>query len=130
MNYRVRRQFEDQREHFGKRVIARGHVLADPPFPNLNAMIESGFLSAVDDPPTLFLVDGDIDEPEEILADLEPYIEIETPTEQVDGGDSETSVAADEFDCRHGGCDKGPWETRRARTCHEVAVHGSPGEGE
>ncbi len=130
MNYRVQRQFEDQREHFGERLITRGHVLSDPPFPNLKSMIDGGFLAPVDAPPTLFLVDESEVE-EEILADLEPYTEIETPHENAaDGGDSQLAVAAEMFNCRHADCDKDPWDTKRARTCHEVAVHGSPGEGE
>ncbi len=132
MNYRVRRQFEDQREHFGKRLITRGHVLSDPPFPNLNSMIDGGFLAPVDAPPTLFLVDESEVE-EEILADLEPYTEIETPQQtktESDDGDSELAVAVETFNCRYPDCDKPPWDTKRARTCHEVAVHGSPGEGE
>ncbi len=126
MNYRVRRQIDDQLAHYGETVITRGHVLKDPPWPHLNALISAGFLAPVDAPATLTPADV----VEEIVADLEPYTEILTPEEPVnlDGGSDE--AVAVEFNCRHEGCDSTPWETRRARTCHEVAVHGSPGEGE
>lgn len=136
MNYRVLRQITDQAETFGRRVITRGHVIADPEW-NIRTLVDAGFLTPVDAPVTLHpkgetavLVTELEEVPAEILADIEPDSDLnQSPVVAEDhGGDAEAiAVPATDFHCRHDGCDKGPWDSKRARTCHEVAVHGSPG---
>lgn len=137
MNYRVERQIKDSAEHYGRTVLTRGNVIADPPWNNMRSLLSQGFLVLSDAPVTLFAESHAlVTELEEIqadvIADLEPETELVLPNNptdalQADVGGIDASSDVGDFECRSSGCDKGPWPTKRARTSHEVRVHGRPG---
>ena len=136
MNYRVERQIKDSAEYYGRKVLSRGNVISDPPWNNLRSLLSQGFLVLSDAPVTLTespVLATELEEVQaDVIADLEPETELlpnatpgQQPTAGVGGIDA--SSDAGDFECRASGCDKGPWPTKRARTSHEVRVHGRPG---
>lgn len=140
MNYRVERQIKDSAEHYGRTVLTRGNVIADPPWNNLRSLLSQGFLVLSDAPVTLKaespVLATELEEIQaDVIADLEPDTELiagqlpNHPTDDLaaDVGGIDASSDVGDFECRASECDKGPWPTKRARTSHEVRVHGRPG---